>query len=219
MKHCAKCNVSVRGNLTKCPLCEGGLTGADEPRVYPEIKTTYRQYEKFFRIILLSGIAAGTLSVAVNLMLPETGRWSLYVILGVICFWICLYTGVRKKNNIPQNITNQTLFVTILSLIWDWVTDWRGWSVNFVIPITCVVAMGVMATVTQILKIQTEDMIFWLAINAFFGILPVIFMLTGLVVYPIPSLICISSSIIGLAAVLLFQWRDIRREFIKRFHI
>ena len=79
MKYCEKCKVSVPNPKQRCPLCQGMLTGGDgtETETFPNIPTIYRQYSLYFRLMILGSVAAGVISVMINMLLPDSGWWSL----------------------------------------------------------------------------------------------------------------------------------------------
>ena len=219
MKYCVKCGVKVHGAENVCPLCQHSLSGESEERVYPPVPTVYRQHEIFFKILILSTIAAGVACCAVNLLLPQHGYWSVFVILGILCFWISLAYAVRRKDNIPKNITVQVFLISVLGLGWDLLTGWRGWSLNFVIPIACSVALLSLAIIAKVMKIPPGDYIVYLIVDILFGIAPLVFYLTGLVSIALPSIICISLSILTLSALIVFEGKNMFQEMIKRFHV
>lgn len=219
MRYCEKCGVKVRGGETACPLCQRSLSGEAEEKVYPIVPTVYRQHEMFFKVLILSTIAVGVACAAVNLLLPRSGYWSAFVALGILCFWISLAYAVRKKDNIPKDITVQVFIVSILSFGWDWLTGWRGWSLNFVIPIACSVALLSLAIVAKVMKMPPGDYIAYFTLDIVFGIVPLVFYLTGLVSFPIPSVVCISLSVLSLSALIVFEGKNMLLEMTKRFHI
>ncbi|MET1247690.1 DUF6320 domain-containing protein [Sporolactobacillus sp. STCC-11] len=219
MKYCEKCKVSIRGKDTNCPLCQNRLSGTDEEELYPFVPTIYRQYELFFKLLIFSTIMIGVLCVAVNLILPDSGYWSLFVVVGIACFWISLIYALQKKGNIPNNITAQVFILSLLSIGWDWITDWRGWSLNYVIPIGCSVAMISLAIIAKVTKMPAEDYIVYFITDILFGIVPLILYLTGQVGFIIPSVICISLSVLSLSALILFEGKNVLREMAKNFHV
>lgn len=219
MKQCKKCGVSIRGNESICPLCQSELSGTDEDEVYPFVPTIYRQYELFFKLLIFSSVAAGVICVAVNLILPGSGYWSVFAVLGIICFWISLLYALHRKDNVPGNITAQVFLLSVLSIGWDLLTGWQGWSLNFVIPISCSVAMLSLAIIVTVTKVPAEDYIVNLVVDIVFGIVPLIFYLTGLVDNVIPSIVCISLSILSLSALILFEGKSVVQEIVKNFRL
>ncbi|MFT8318465.1 MAG: DUF6320 domain-containing protein [Sporolactobacillus sp.] len=219
MRYCEKCRVKVRGEETRCPLCQNRLTGSAEENVYPSIPTVYKQNELFFKSLIFSTITAGVVCAAINLILPQSGYWSVFVLLGILCFWISLSYALRKKDNIPKSISNQVFILSILSVGWDWFTGWHGWSVNYVLPISFSVALLSLAIIAKVIKLPAEDYIVNLVVDIVFGIAPLILYIAGLVGPVIPSVICTSLSIISLSALILIEGKRVLREIIKNFHL
>lgn len=219
MRVCKKCGVKVRGAETCCPLCQHRLSGEPEAEVYPQIPTVYRQHELFFKCLILSSVATGVVCAAVNLLIPGGGWWSVFVALGILCFWVSLAYAVRKKDNIPKNITVQVFLVSVLSFGWDWLTGWRGWSLDFVIPIACGAAMLSLFIIAKVMKLPPEDYIVYFMVDILFGVIPLVFYLTGLIRIAVPSVVCISLSFLSLSALIVFEGKEMLRELIRRFHV
>ena len=219
MRTCKKCGVNVRGAETVCPLCQHRLSGESGEAVYPQIPTIYRQHELFFKCLILSSVAAGVICTAVNLLLPAGGVWSVFVVLGILCFWVSLAYAVRKKDNIPKNITVQVFLVSVLSFGWDLMTGWHGWSLDFVIPIACGAAMLSLFIIAKVMKLPPEEYIIYFMVDILFGVVPLVFYLTGLIRVAVPSVICISLSFLSLSALIIFEGKEMLRELVRRFHV
>ena len=151
MRYCNNCNVSVVGKRKLCPLCQDRLIG-DKPQeeVFPKISFVYREYSSFFKIMLLVSIIIATVSVAVNILIPESGAWSFLILGGLGSVWASLINLINQRKNIPKNIVYQVMTISVISLIWDLLTGWKGWSINYVIPSVCVFAMISMAIISQL---------------------------------------------------------------------
>lgn len=223
-KYCDKCKITVRGSMDICPLCQYKLTKSgneDETgiRIYPLVRTVYKQYENFFKFLIFFTVSLIIAALAVNVILLETGFWSFFILLGAGCFWVMLYIAIHRRFNIPNNIATQTVLISVLSVLWDFVTGWHGWSVVYVIPITCVMAMITMAIVGKVLRLPITDYMACMMVDALFGIVPVIFYFTGILYITVPSVICISVSIISFFALLIFEGKKMFAEIEKRFHV
>lgn len=133
--------------------------------------------------------------------------------------WLSLFFIIRKKNNIPKTILWQVALIGILSVLWDKSMGWLGWSIDYVIPSICVVAMLVMAISAKLLKISVRDMMIYLFIDGLFGFIPIIFILLGRLNVIFPSVICVAVSAISLTAMILFEGDNMKVEFNKRMHI
>ena len=135
MKYCEKCRVSVPGDLRACPLCQGDLSGQGEPGrgTFPALPAPKHPHRGLLQLIGLGTIAAAAVCIAVNLSLPQSGWWSVFVVAGVISFWLTFWVVVKKRGNIPKTILWQVGLISALALFWDWWTGVRlCWSVDFV---------------------------------------------------------------------------------------
>lgn len=220
MKFCKSCNVSVTGKRKICPLCQGRLTGDKaQEEIFPKISFVYTEHSLFFKVMLLTSIIAGTVSVAVNILMPGGGAWSLFILGGLASVWASLITIINQRKNIPKNIVYQVMTISVTALIWDTLTGWRGWSINYIIPLVCVFAMISMAVISKIRKLHIEDYILYIIIDALFGIVPVIFIILGLLDVLYPSIICISTSIISLSTIIIFEDKSLKAEIKRRLHV
>lgn len=82
-------------------------------------------------------------------MAPSHAWWSLFVVAGIGCAYVSVWVGVLKKANLLKNIIWQLLIVSVCAVLWDAFTHWHGWSIEYVFPITCLVAMIAMAVVAM----------------------------------------------------------------------
>ncbi|MGB8455298.1 MAG: DUF6320 domain-containing protein [Anaerocolumna sp.] len=220
MQYCEHCKVHIRGNRKYCPLCQNTLTGngCEEEEIFPRIPVTY-QYNLVIRVMLFISISIVVICFAINSMFPVDVNWPMFIIAGILCIWISLAMVIRKRHNIPKSIIWQVAVISVLAVIWDWRTGWRGWSLDFVIPIVCVVAMIVMYITAKIMRLGVRDFIIYIALDGIFGIIPILFLLFNLLHVRYPSVISISLSILSLAAVILFEGENIKEELNKRMHL
>ena len=135
MKYCEQCKVSVTGQRSRCPLCQSVLRDEGEPyeEVFPVIPTVYNRFQFFFKLLIFASAVLGIVSAVINLLLPQSGVWSLFVLGGIGCLWVFLFIAVRKRNNIPKNILWQVAVTILFCLLWDLFTGWHGWSVDYVV--------------------------------------------------------------------------------------
>ncbi|WMJ87553.1 DUF6320 domain-containing protein [Anaerocolumna sp. MB42-C2] len=220
MQYCEHCKVHIRGNRKYCPLCQNTLSGlgSEEEELFPDIPVTY-QYNLMIRVMMFISISIVVVSLAVNAMFPVNVNWPMFIIFGILCIWISLAMVIRKRHNIPKSVIWQVGVISVLAVLWDWKTGWRGWSLDYVIPIVCVVAMIVMYITAKIMRLGVRDFIIYIVLDSIFGIIPILFLLLNLLHVKYPSVISISISVLSLAAVILFEGDNIREELNKRMHL
>ena len=133
--------------------------------------------------------------------------------------WIAIAISINKRRNIPKNILYQVVFIALVAVVWDFVTDWHGWSLDYVIPIACIAAMIAMWVIAVVLNLKFEDYVIYLLVDAVFGIVPTIFLIIGNLQVLLPSLLCVSLSIISFAGMFLFEGKRMMTELRRRLHM
>lgn len=222
MQYCDKCHVTIFGDWDRCPLCQAPLSGTPCPEedVFPRLRTKRRITRLLMKLMLFTTVAAAIIALAVNFMLPGRAGWAWFVILGLASAWLLLAIALRVRRSIPKTILQLVMIGSVLALLWDWFTGARGWSVSYVLPILWTAAMAALLVLPRVLNLQLSDYMLYLVIDILFGILPALFYQLGwLHASAIPSLVCVATSGVSLAAVLIFQGRGLWAELTRRMHL
>ena len=72
---------------------------------------------------------------------------------------------------------------------------------------------------SRILNLKTGDYLIYLCIDILFTILPAVCIFTGMLKVLLPSIICVAGSILSLAALLIFEGENMRRELRRKLHL
>lgn len=221
--YCDKCKVTVRGRYSHCPLCQQPLSGDGTAEIFPDVQVrsqpSARRLKSILRLAAFVSIVSVVICIALNVIFPEYGWWSIFVIAGMASLWLSMGVLIRKMDNILKAIIWQVAIISILAVIWDVFTGFRGWSVEFVLPILCTASMAAMAIFAQVTRLKIEDYMIYLVIDSVWGILCVLLIVFNIVDIIIPSLICVACSIISLAALLIFEGRALKSELRRRLHL
>lgn len=223
MKCCSQCKVKVIGEDDRCPLCQNKLIrvvgGEETPEsAFPYVPDLTERYQFVLRIMIFLSIVVIVLSFTANFIWPGKGWWSLFVVFAVICIWISLAIAFKKRKNISKNILWQMLLISAISLLGDRFTGGRGWSIDYVLPVLYMSVMLVLVVVNKVLKLDPFDYMIYTLLGGIFGIIPILFLIFGILNNVYPSLFCVAGSIIFLSAVLVFQGGDMIAELKRRFH-
>ena len=221
MRYCEKCNVSVTGQLLQCPLCQGPLTGeADrEGNVFPEIPLTGNPFWLIVRLLLFGTIVVCTVCIAVNVIFPERGWWSLLVGAGLCSGWITVGLAIRKRGKPLKAILWLVCAGSVIIFLWDYCTGLIGWSIDFVLPILYTCTMIAIFVIARLMHRRIQDYLVYLILNILLGLIPLILLLTGAVHTVYPSLVCVVVSVIYLSALILFAGNALKEEWIRRMHL
>lgn len=221
MQYCPHCKLSVCGQHSFCPLCQGVLMGNRNPEdeIFPHVKNDTPQYHFLIRILIFASVVSVIICISVNIIFPGNSNWSLFVTFAIICMWICLYSVLRRRRNISKNIIWMVFWLSLLAILWDFFTGWRGWAFDYVIPCICVFAMISMAVIARALELMIDDYLIYIILDALFGIIPLLFLLFGWVRITYPSVLCVAISTLSLVALLLFRDHNFIDELKKRLHL
>lgn len=220
MKYCNCCQLNIRGNQAKCPLCKNKLpiSEKDYEDILPEIPPSFESHLAVKIMIFLS-IAIVVISYTLQYIFHSKTNWTIFVLFGLLNMWLSAILVIQKRHHIVKNIMWQVTVVSVLSVIWDLITGWRGWSLDFVIPISCVVAMLVMYLTAKVMHLSVRDYIVYFLLDGLFGIIPIAFILFGWVNVIYPSIICVAISILFTSAIFIFHGENIKNELGKRMHL
>ena len=219
MKYCSKCSVHVRGSEDFCPLCQQELTGQKTPSPYPFIPAIFKQHPLFLRLLALSTAGATIICVIINLLLPQSGFWSVYVFLGILYFWLSLIIILREKQSLIKNIVMQTIVFSLFGLIFDLLTGWHGWSLNFFLPLSISVGLISTTLLVRIKKIPAANYLFYLIIIFIFSLIPLGLLIFQQITIPLPTYICLGLIILAFLELFLFHRENLFQELQKRFHL
>lgn len=224
-KKCLNCNVIVRGDKLRCPLCGNNMPDSDEllqadhhSDVFPYIEAEFKSHLAV-RILVFISVVTVILSFAINRYYTSRFNWPLLILLGLGSMWLIAGNVLLKRRSIAKVITWQVTILGLLALIWDRAIGWQGWSLDFAIPIICTAATGAMFVIAQVRQLEAAEYLVYLSLTALFGLVPLLFILFGWVHIALPSVICVVISAIMLSAILIFQWESIRSELDRRLHI
>ena len=211
----------VEGNRQSCPLCQSALQGKSEESIsaFPDVPTFYKKYNFFFRLLIFISVTVASLALVLNFLIPSDTFWSGVVLAGVLGMWASIVAAVRKHRNISKTVLYQVVIISCVIVLLDWMTGWRRWSVDYGIPALFLFGIITIAIIAVIMHERIEDYIIYLFINTLFGVVPLIFVLTGFADVVWPSMVSVLVSIISLTGTLVFSGVDTISELKKRLHI
>lgn len=196
-----------------------GVTSQVQDTMLPEKAKNHRSPMTFYKLFSFLCLAIVVISTVVDFSLTPDIHWTLWVAGGVASMWLALTIGFFKRNNLLKNAMWQLLVITIGCIIWDVVTGWRAWSVNFALPGVSVLAELTMLTISRLQSHSPREYMIYYVMAAGYGIiLPLILLLTGVVTITFVSVICIGVSFLFLMALIIFRWAEFKEEMHKKFH-
>lgn len=221
MLYCKHCKVSLPGAPVHCPLCQGRLSGEPEEnrRTFPPFAAQTALIRQILAWGAFGAVAASVISFAINLILPSGGWWWLFVMGGLASLWAAVYLVLQKRRNIPKTILWQAAVVSFLAFLWDHFTGFRGWSLDYVLPILCTCSMVSVFVIARVRRLHIQDYMLYLVLVCILGIVSFVLLMAGVLNVSIPAAICFAASVICVARILIFQGKTLWAEIQRRLHL
>ena len=197
----------------------GASVKAAEPD-FPEDARPNYEGKKVLQIFTFCCIAAIVISMMTDIIISPGVHWSVFVAAGCATMWLTMAVGYVKRFNLLKNAAWQLLIMSGICVLWDLGTGWRGWSVNIGIPDICLLIQVVMLIISRIRSLSPREyMIYYVMAAVYSMILPLILLVTGVIHYRTPSVICIGCSFLLLIGLILFKRKEFKEEMHKKFHV
>ena len=180
-----------------------------------ERKENQRIVQTFSFLCLAVAVICGM----INIMTAGTLNWSWFAGAGCVCAWLVVMVAYSKSRNILKNEIWQLLLISVIAILWDRFTGWRGWSVDFILPFGVLSVQFSVPVIARVNRLKREEYLFYLVQACIAGLIPMILAWTGVVKFVYPSVICAGISILTLAALFIFCKKDTLREFHKKLRM
>ncbi|MCD8012799.1 MAG: DUF6320 domain-containing protein [Lachnospiraceae bacterium] len=201
-------------------LKEEHLPYREQENRFPGYKKEHSESGKtIFQIYTFVCIAAAVLCGMINVMIEGRMSWSLLAAAGIVSAWLLTIVAYKKRRNLLKNGMWLLLFASVIGILWDSSTGWRGWSVDFLLPIASLTVLGSMPVIIKVQHLEKQEYLFYLVQCCAFGFIPLVLLLAGVVRIPYPSILCAGISILVLAGLFIFENRDTVRELHKKFRM
>ena len=111
------------------------------------------------------------------------------------------------------------IIVTVGSILWDVFTGWKGWSVDYVVPLAALVNLLSMVIISAAGRLELSEYLFYLVQAGVFGLLPFVLLAAGAASVPYPSVICSGVSLLLLTGLIIFKGKELVGEAKKKFRV
>ena len=229
MRTCADCAVEVEGDWEHCPLCGSALHGAEsggpggpgEPSPYPAVPLRFSR-RRVLRVLTLTSLGVIVLSFLAQLLFRQDAEsigalrsvW-----LGIVATWLVVLMAVSKRRNLAKFIVYLVVAAVGVSVYWDFLTQWSGWSLTYVVPIVCSASIiGLLITV-RLIRMELADYVVYSGLTVLLGLTPIVFLALGWVAVAVPSVICGALSIAVVVLLLTLRGGAVRHELATRLHL
>ena len=219
MNKCSKCDVILKTSSNICPLCHNKINLKEKNSIYPEIKTAYHQHHILAKLSLFITMCGIIFSLLINYWVNNEISWSIFVILGILSFWLTFSTGINRKHGFMRILFAEIISIITLSIIWDFITGFHKWSLMFVLPLICIAYTITFLIIRIFTSYTKKEYILYTYLNSLIGLIPLYFILENKLSILWPSYISVSTSIFALIFLFIFNHHTLEAEIERRLHI
>lgn len=213
----------VLDDTKTCPLCNRVLTveedGEKRPPCYPVIDFDAEKFGLLSRIFLLLLILVAVGLGVVNYLTYNGVIWSDAALVLIAYLGVTVFYSVMHRANLASKILVQMVGFQVLTVVFDWVFGYSGWSVNYMVPgsILCANLAIVLLMIVNTMNWQSYFM-YQISITIF-ALIPLVLWLLGVITKPTFSLITTGISVLILVITIVLGDKKVKNELIRRFHL
>ena len=214
---CKKCNVKIDTIGSVCPLCHNKIEKNDDS-TYPLI-TTVATWGFIKKILLFTVILISALVVLLNKTLTPNTSWSLFAIAGVITMYT-IFLGIMKgRKRILSMMFYMCFLIIIITVGWDNLIGFRGWSINYVLP-SLAISYGIFLIILRFVShFSIDDNSMYIYLHVLLEFVPLILYYREIVTFKPLAVISAVFGIINLTILLIFDFSHVKKDLAMRLHI
>lgn len=216
MKRCEACRVEYSGDLGKCPLCGGKLTGEAEPSPFPPNKV---KVAGAFALTLLAMLTAAAF-IAVLYLGDGLGlsRAAMAVgCAGVALNYLFVRNIIKHSPAFLRSVVRYFLLLLAICAVWYLFTGDPD-VVTFLVPGVCLVS--IVFDVVLVLAFRDSfvfDYAKYLLFNIVLGVIPLALSAGGLTTKDAPSQASATAAVVLAVVLAVFARKQILAEIRKLF--
>lgn len=219
MSKCRNCRIEILDNTDRCPLCHGVLEKSAVPEsMYPDLRSPARKLALACRIYLFCAIVLESLLVLINLVLEHQFLWCIIPGLGLLYVFLLLYYAVLGQSGYQAKAFVLTLMAVLMAVAADFSTGYRGWSVDYVLPLGIIFIDVSVFVLMLVNRRNWQSYLIWVLFMILCSLIPAGLYLKGLEHNACFAFLPLSLSVYLFLGCMIIGGRRARLELKRRFH-
>lgn len=222
MNKCPNCNVTVYSNHSYCPLCQTYVQEKSESSKqyatyeYQEVQTKLLQ-RRIVRVLLA---LAPILVILVNVLTYEylPYMWSVIVIFGSLYSALFLGNTLNPNRPLGGRIILNYLLLFVWCLLIELTLDFQGWSLEYILPLSSVVASIVCVVDLFRHRHMYDDLVVYILLMILIDLVPSLILIFRRTYVVWPTILSFIVSLIMILMMLLYNRNKFKTEIKKRTH-
>ena len=203
-----------------CPLCKSILEQTEElENMYPDVRIRMRRLKLFSRIYLFCAILAEAALFCVNLLTESQIGWSAITGLAFLYFYMVLRYAILGKSGYKSKVTVLVILSILIAVVIDFVLGYRGWSVDYVLPVGILVVDAVVLICMIGNRRNWQSYMMWQILMILCSLIPMGLYIKELEQNPYMAFLPLAVSVTIFLGTIIIGDRRARMELVRRFHI
>ena len=220
MQYCSKCNIQIRGTKTRCPLCQGQLSGEGVNPAFPVIPRKRSSRMSVLRVSLFLFIAFEVAMSIAGFVLQESAGGIILAMLAAVIAILDIALTLYYRSN-PLHIVVWEIYIALgVVFLVDLFNGFKGWSVSWVFPAGFVGIMITTAAIGKGIGLLADDYIMYQFLHLILSLgIQILFLFLNWNRKPLPAVISIGFSIVFFAGMVIFNRHAFKGEAKKFFNV
>ncbi len=219
MAKCRNCHLEVLDETEVCPLCRSILEPADAvENMYPNVRVRVRRWTLASNVYLFLAICLEALLISVNLLTSAQIWWSVLTGLALLYVYLVLRYAILGKTGYRSKIIVLTVMTVLSAIAADMVIGYRGWSVDYVLPLGIVLMDIILLGCMFFNRGSWQSYMMWQLLMILCSLIPMWLFLVGMEHNPYLAFAPLVFSAAIFLGTLIIGDRRARMELFRRFH-
>ena len=220
MGKCRTCNLEILDETDHCPLCQAILEPTHEvENMYPDVRLKTRRLSLVTRIYFFCAIVLEAGLILLNLLTEPQMWWSVLTGLGLLYVYLVMKYAVLGKSGYRSKILLLVLMGLLSLVAADFVTGYRGWSINYVLPASILLVDVIIIGCMVCNRRNWQSYMMWQLMMILCSLIPGGLFLAGLEKNLCLAVLPMAASCMLFLGTLIIGDRRARIELKRRFHI
>jgi hypothetical protein len=212
--------VEILDETEFCPLCHSVLEQTEElENMYPDARLKTQKMKFVTRLYLFCALVVEFFLVAIDFAGENRVHWSILAGLGFLYVYTVLRYAVLGKSGYRAKTIVLVLLAVLLTVAVDFVTGYRGWSVDYVAS-GGILGMDVIIIILMICNRRNwQSYLMWQIAMILFSVIPAVLYWIGLERNFIMAFLPLIVSVFLFLGTWMIGGRRASQELYRRFHI
>lgn len=221
MGKCRNCKIEILDRTDRCPLCSSVLEQDEElENMYPNVRSMMQPLHILVRVYLFFALTAEAVLFGINAVQPEPKIWwSAITGLGFFYLYIVFRYAIIGKSGYRSKVLILALIAILSSVAIDLVTGYRGWALDYVLPVGILLVDLIILFCMFINRRNWQSYLMWQLLMMICSLIPILFYYLEFERFEYLVFLPIVTSAAIFSGTMIIGGRRAFQELKRRFHM